>query len=54
MFVAGNMGNGLVLEQGGAQTGKRFVLTVLKKSVIDPFQLNANRVVIAVVASPVA
>lgn len=53
MFVAGDVGNRLVLEQGGAQTGERFILAILKKPVVHPFQLDANRVVVAIVASPV-
>ena len=54
VFVPGDMGNGILRYQGATQRCQRFVLRRLKDIAFQPFEFDANRVVIAVAAAPVA
>ncbi len=53
MFMARNVGNGIALQEGCTQARQRFVLTRFKAVRSNTFKFNANRVVIAIAASPV-
>lgn len=50
MFMACNVRNGIVRNQCLAQLGQRLVLRRFKLQVFKAFELNANRIVIAVIA----
>ena len=54
MFMAGQVSNRVVLQQGGTHAGQGFVLRFFEHPAVDAFELNANGVVVAVVASAVA
>ena len=53
MFMACNVGNGIALQEGCAQARQRFILTRFKAARNDTFKFYADRVVIAIAASPV-
>ena len=53
MLVPGHMRHWIGLEERRAQAGQSFVLRRFKKASFQPFKLNANRVVIALAASPI-
>jgi len=53
MFVSGNLCDGVALQNGRTQAHQCFVLTLIEGGVVNPLQLDANGVVIAVAASPV-
>ena len=53
MFVAGNMGNGVMLRDGWAQHLQCFVLRGFKQFALQALQLDTYRVVVAVVAPTV-
>ena len=53
MFVPGDVGDGPLLDQCAAQRAQRLVLRVFKAFTLKAFELNANGVVVAVVAPSV-
>jgi hypothetical protein len=53
MFMAGNMRDGIVLQDGCAQTGQRFILTVFEGLSFNPLKLYSDRVVVTVAPSAV-
>ena len=48
MFVTGNISDRIVLQDGRAKTCQCFILMVFKVAAFDTFELDADRVVVAV------
>ena len=54
MFVTRQCVYAVALQDGGAEADQRLILLIFKHAVFDSFELNADRVVIAVALPPVA
>ncbi len=54
VLMSGNVGDGVMAAQCGAQTSEIFVLLVFEGVAFEPLEFNANRMVIAVLLTPIS